>query len=75
MIERMCVVCRSRLSQNEMIRLQCKNSELIRFSGSGRSFYVCNNCKNSKKLDKIINRICKKKINIEKIKEIIIYEN
>jgi predicted RNA-binding protein YlxR (DUF448 family) len=58
-----------------MLRLQCKNGELLKFTGSGRSFYLCKNCKNEKKLDKIIKRICKKNINIEKIKEIIIYEN
>jgi len=72
---RMCVSCRSRLSQNSMLRLQCKEGDLLRFSGEGRSFYVCNTCKNDKKLDRIIKRICKKNINTEKIKEIIIYEN
>jgi len=71
----MCVACRERLSQKSMYRLQCKNSELMLFSGSGRSFYLCKNCENSKKLDKIIKRICKKNISIEKIKEIIIYED
>jgi predicted RNA-binding protein YlxR (DUF448 family) len=45
------------------------------FSGSGRSFYLCKNCENSKKLDKIIKRICKKNISVEKIKEIIVYED
>jgi predicted RNA-binding protein YlxR (DUF448 family) len=73
--QRMCVVCRERLPQQSMHRLQCKNSELMLFSGSGRSFYLCKNCENSKKLDKIIKRICKKNISIEKIKEIIIYED
>ena len=59
MIVRMCVVCRSRLLQNEMLRLQCKNQEIIRFSGEGRSFYICKSCINSKKLDKIIQEICR----------------
>jgi len=59
MIIRMCVVCRSRLLQNEMLRLQCQNQEIIRFSGEGRSFYICKSCINDKKLDKIIQRICK----------------
>ena len=72
---RMCVVCRERIYQDDMHRLQCKNGELIKFSGEGRSFYICKNCENSKKLDKIIKKICKKNINIEKIKEIIIYED
>jgi len=71
----MCVVCRNRLPQTNMLRLQCKNGELVRFDGDGRSFYLCKNCENSKKLDKIIKRICKKNINIEKIKETIVYGN
>jgi predicted RNA-binding protein YlxR (DUF448 family) len=71
----MCVVCRERFSQQSMHRLQCKNSEFMLFSGSGRSFYLCKNCENSKKLDKIIKRICKKNISVEKIKEIIVYED
>jgi len=70
----MCVVCRERLSQGEMLRLQCQNKEIIKFSGIGRSFYICKDCINSKKLDKIIQRICKidktaNKIIISKIKE------
>jgi len=70
----MCVVCRGRLSQAEMLRLQCKNNEIIPFCGIGRSFYICKDCINNKKLDKIIQRICKidktnSKIIISKIKE------
>ena len=61
----MCVVCRNRLPQTNMLRLQCKNGELVRFDGDGRSFYLCKNCENSKKLDKFIKRICKKNINID----------
>ena len=57
MIIRMCVVCRSRLLQNEMLRLQCKNQEIIRFSGEGRSFYICNECiSNPKKINGLIKR-------------------
>ena len=80
MIVRMCVVCRGRLSQAEMLRLQCKNNEIVPFCGVGRSFYICKSCINNKKLDKIIQRICKidkektKQITI-KIKEIEFYGN
>ena len=59
MITRMCVVCRDRLSQAEMLRLQCKENDVIKFSGMGRSFYICKDCINDKKLDKIIQKICK----------------
>jgi predicted RNA-binding protein YlxR (DUF448 family) len=55
----MCVVCRDRLSQAEMLRLQCKENDVIKFSGMGRSFYICKDCINDKKLDKIIQKICK----------------
>jgi len=65
----MCVVCKNRLLQNEMLRLQCKNQEILPFNGMGRSFYICNDCINDKKLDKIIQRICK--IDKSKITEII----
>ena len=58
-----------------MFRLQCKNGEIIKFSGIGRSFYICKTCINTQKLDKIIKKICKtKNINIEKLKEIDLYE-
>ena len=71
MIVRMCVVCRERLLQKEMLRLQHKENDIIKFSGSGRSFYICKSCINDKKLDKIIQRICKTK-NKEKINNIVI---
>ena len=51
---RMCVSCRARFHQSELIRLQvktnAKNEPVIRFfSGAGRSFYVCGICKNAPK--------------------------
>ena len=55
---RMCVVCRKRFNQKELNRLQCKDKKLIPFSGIGRSFYVCGNCINNKKLIKYILKIC-----------------
>jgi len=56
---RMCVVCRERFYQNELNRLQCKDKRLISFSGIGRSFYVCNECINTKKFINYIAKICK----------------
>ena len=52
-----------------MNRYQCIEKEIVPFSGIGRSFYICNNCINNKKLDKIIQKICK--IDKTKTKEII----
>ena len=59
MIIRMCVLCRERDNRDKMVRLQCKNREILPFSGVGRSFYLCKSCINSKKLDKIIQKICR----------------
>ncbi|NPA11762.1 MAG: DUF448 domain-containing protein [Epsilonproteobacteria bacterium] len=56
---RMCVVCRGRFHQDTLNRYQCKNGEMVEFSGVGRSFYVCNGCINSKKLAKILKKICR----------------
>jgi len=68
----MCIVCRNRFAQYELIRLQCKKKELIFFDGVGRSFYVCKECLNSKKLSKKISYLCKisKEIAEQKIETI-----
>jgi len=55
---RMCVICRNRFPQKELIRLQCKDNQLISFRGEGRSFYVCNNCIKTKKFIKFISKKC-----------------
>ena len=41
---RMCVVCRARGRQESLLRLQIKDGEICEFSGSGRSFYLCESC-------------------------------
>jgi len=64
---RMCVVCRKRLFQKNLNRLQCKNGALVSFSGSGRSFYVCPECVQQKKFFNYVAKICK--ISKEKAKE------
>lgn len=56
---RMCVVCRSRLPQHTLLRLQCHNKTLTRFSGRGRSFYLCASCFEHKKLPRVLARECK----------------
>jgi len=71
---RMCIVCRERVSQKELIRLQCKDKTLISYTGFGRSFYICKNCIDSKKLYKSLSFKCKSK-NLDefrkKLKEIL----
>ena len=55
---RMCIVCRARFFQNELIRLKfCKkNQEVIKFDGAGRSFYICKKCLLGPKIEKVFNR-------------------
>jgi predicted RNA-binding protein YlxR (DUF448 family) len=53
----MCVICRARKLQKELIRLQHKNSSIIPYSGQGRSFYLCSACSsNDKKVRSLIKR-------------------
>jgi predicted RNA-binding protein YlxR (DUF448 family) len=72
---RMCVSCRQRDSQNNLVRLQCKEGELDCFNGRGRSFYLCNECLlDEKKISKSLMRMCrsnKKDKLMNKLKEII----
>ncbi len=59
---RTCISCRSKLSQIELIRLQCIDKKLILFTGNGRSFYLCKEClENNNKLEKVLYRECKNK--------------
>lgn len=41
---RMCVACRTREAQKNLIRLQQKENQLTLFSGVGRSWYLCFRC-------------------------------
>ena len=72
---RMCVSCRNRYPQFELLRLQCEGGELSAFSQVGRSFYLCQSCLNGeKKLLKTLMRHCRsgeKDKLMNKLKEII----
>jgi len=72
---RMCVSCRARDVQSELLRLQCTDGSLERFTGFGRSFYLCNECiLSEKKVTKALMRQCKSPDRdrlINKLKEII----
>ena len=57
---RMCIMCRGRFLQNSLIRLQCKQKKLIKYSNIGRSFYICQSCLDNKKLFKMLSHICKR---------------
>jgi len=57
---RMCISCRQRDTQSKLLRLQCENSQLSFFRGSGRSFYICKVCLDEpKKLSKALMRQCR----------------
>ena len=68
---RMCIVCRKRDKQHNLNRLQCVDNKLITFSGSGRSFYVCKDCINTKKFINLLSKKCNK--SKEDIKNLIIH--
>jgi len=54
---RMCITCREREFQKKLFRLQEKNSNIFPYSGQGRSFYICHNCReNEKKIKGLIKR-------------------
>ena len=57
---RMCIVCRGKFAQSELVRLQCQDRYLISFTNQGRSFYICKNCSDDdKKCAKSLARTCK----------------
>ena len=59
---RMCISCRGKIEQRKLIRLQCKDKNIIEYTNRGRSFYICKDCfKKSKneKLAKSLQRYCK----------------
>ena len=72
---RMCLSCRERDIQNNLLRLHCKDGELSSFSGVGRSFYLCSTClKDDKRLSKVFMRQCRNNERVKhmnKLKEII----
>jgi len=72
---RMCIACRERDAQFNLIRLRCIDGELAPFDGVGRSFYLCQNClKEDKKIIRALMRQCRggdKDKHMNKLKEII----
>ncbi|WP_267891530.1 DUF448 domain-containing protein [Helicobacter pametensis] len=50
----MCVVCRNRFVQKDLLRLSMRGDGLKVFDGYGRSFYLCPEClKNPKSEDRL----------------------
>jgi uncharacterized protein len=58
--QRMCIVCRGKFVQSELVRLQCQDRHLISYRNQGRSFYLCKDCvDDEKKCAKSLARACK----------------
>ena len=55
---RMCIHCRGRFMQAQLIRLQCQNNQIQPFQGYGRSFYLCHSCIDDRKLAKRLAKQC-----------------
>ncbi len=74
--QRMCIACRGKFTQSELVRLQCQDRQLVSYSHRGRSFYVCKECiDDERKTAKYLARACKsgelKKL-MSQLREIII---
>ncbi len=55
---RMCIACRLRESQKDLIRLQVHAKRVTKYTGKGRSFYLCYECAvNEKKMIGISKRL------------------
>jgi predicted RNA-binding protein YlxR (DUF448 family) len=66
---RMCIVCRKREKQQELIRVQKRDGNLIWYSGKGRSFYLCYKCLEKQHIAKIVAK--REKLNLESVEELI----
>ena len=74
-IIRMCISCRARHNQDELLRLRCNEGLPELFNGVGRTFYLCVSClEDEKKSTRSLMRQCKsgdKNKLMNKLKEII----
>jgi len=66
---RMCISCRKREPQQELYRLQNREGILVKYQGIGRSFYLCNDCLNSKHIEKKI--AGRMKLDLKSVEELI----
>jgi len=82
-ILRTCIFCRSKIEQKELLRFVYQNGSLLYYNKFGRSFYLCEPCtiklkddlsiKDSKRLEKVLQKECKDKENhVKQLKEILL---
>lgn len=68
---RMCVGCRGRFLQSQLLRLVYNEGKVAQFAGVGRSFYFCQEClKDEKKIMIGLSRFTKSKHKNQDIKDI-----
>ena len=72
---RMCICCRKRELQSDLIRLQCIGKDLVQYTNKGRSFYLCLDCikTNQKNVLRALAQKCKRKIDMFEMKEFLVY--
>lgn len=70
---RMCICCRKKIPQKLLMRLQCIDKNLVHFTKSGRSFYLCETCvkSNDKRVQRSLSSQCKKNIKITDLESLI----
>lgn len=68
----MCIKCRNRLQQDNLIRLQIKDGGIIEWENIGRSFYLCEDCITSGNCINSIYKANKIKINYTSNKDIFV---
>ena len=54
---RMCIFCRKRFFQKELMRLKVSKGDFIFFDGFGRSFYLCASCLDNQRLASKIQKV------------------
>ena len=45
----MCLACREKSARDILVRVEQNGSDIVNYSGVGRSFYICYNCINNEK--------------------------
>lgn len=70
---RMCVLCRERKAQKELLRFSNIEGKIALYSGIGRSFYICESCthKSDQEIKKAFSRFAKtSELNLKEIFQI-----
>jgi predicted RNA-binding protein YlxR (DUF448 family) len=66
---RMCIICRDRFEQKNLTRFQINNGKIVEFSKSGRSLYICLECKKLEEMQLVKALNSKLKLKYKKLEE------